>query len=59
MHRLQLRRLIVSSMLAASFAAAADPSVWKVAPAPPASWQRDRVADLTARRKAVEQQIGD
>jgi Xaa-Pro aminopeptidase len=40
-------------------AAAADARGWKVAPPPPASWQRDRVADLSARRKAVMDQIGD
>lgn len=31
---------------------------WKVAGPPPASWQRDRVADLAAHRKAVREQIG-
>jgi len=38
---------------------AADSSVWKVAPPPPASWERDRVADLTARRRAAMEQIGE
>ena len=38
---------------------AADPGIWKIAPPPPASWQRDRVADLSARRKALMDQIGD
>ncbi len=33
-------------------------SPWKIAGPPPASWQRDRVADLAARRKAVMEQIG-
>jgi Xaa-Pro aminopeptidase len=42
-----------------STAFAADSVAWKVAPPPPASWQRDRVADLTAHRKAVMEQIGD
>jgi Xaa-Pro aminopeptidase len=37
---------------------AADASLWKVAPPPPASWERDRVADLTARRRALAEQIG-
>src|SRR5690242_8026421 len=32
---------------------------WKVAGPPPASWKRDRLADLAARRKAVEEKIGD
>src|SRR5215472_6681108 len=40
-------------------ALAADTGVWKVAPPPPASWQRDRVADLSSRRKAVMEQIGE
>ena len=49
-----------SAVCVLSFAAAAvaAQSVWNVAPAPPASWQRDRVADLAARRKAVMEQIG-
>src|ERR1700758_1724376 len=38
---------------------AADAGIWKIAPPPPASWQRDGVADLTARRKAMAEQIGD
>src|SRR5450432_2608528 len=38
---------------------AADSGVWKVAPPPPVSWQRDRVTDLSARRKAVMDQIGE
>ena len=45
-------------LLAASAASAADPGIWKVAPPPPASWQRDRLADLSARRKAVMDRIG-
>ena len=44
-------------VLSAQLLAAADP-VWKVAPPPPASWQRDRIADLAARRKAMMDQIG-
>src|SRR5947208_14435834 len=40
-------------------ASAADSSIWKVAPPPPASWQRDRVADLTARRKAAMDKLGE
>jgi Xaa-Pro aminopeptidase len=40
-------------------AAAADAGSWKVAPPPPASWQHDRLADLSARRKAIMDQIGD
>src|SRR5947199_2416446 len=40
-------------------AAAADAGLFKAAPPPPASWQRDRLADQSARRKAAMQQIGD
>ena len=32
---------------------------WKVAGSPPASWQRDRVADLTAHRKAFMDEVGE
>ena len=50
-------------LLAASFFAALAPQIraadiWKTAPAPPASWKRDRVSDLQARRRAVAEQIG-
>jgi Xaa-Pro aminopeptidase len=38
---------------------AADPNLWKAAPPPPASRDAGRVADLTARRKAIAEQIGD
>ncbi len=38
---------------------AAGAALWKVTPAVPASVDRDRVADLTARRKAVAEQIGE
>jgi Xaa-Pro aminopeptidase len=44
-------------LLLVTVAHAAD--AWKVAPPPPASWQRDRLTDLTARRKAMLEQIGD
>jgi Xaa-Pro aminopeptidase len=37
---------------------AADNGLWKAAPPPPASWQRDRLADLSARRRAVMDRIG-
>src|ERR1700733_14114570 len=59
MHCRFLCALALLSTAFASTAFAADSGVWKVAPAPPASWQRDRVADLTARRKAVMDQIGE
>jgi Xaa-Pro aminopeptidase len=54
----QIPKLFCSLTLAIG-AFAADPGVWKVAPPPPASWQRDRVKDLAARRKALMDQIGD
>jgi Xaa-Pro aminopeptidase len=45
-------------LLCAAVATAADATIWKIAPQPPASWQNGRIADLTARRRAVEEQIG-
>src|SRR5712692_3895201 len=53
-----VRRVLCAVVLVCS-GFAADNGIWKVAPPPPASWQRDRVADLTARRKAVMNQIGE
>ncbi len=55
---MQIPKLICSLTLAIG-AFAADPGAWKIAPPPPASWQRDRVKDLAARRKALMDQIGD
>src|SRR3954463_15748290 len=52
-----LRLTLVLAALSCAYAA--DSSPFKVAPPPPASWQRDRVADLTARRKAVMDTIGE
>jgi Xaa-Pro aminopeptidase len=52
------RRLFIGLSVCSAILSAADPHIWKVAGAPPESWQRDRVADLTARRKAVMEQIG-
>ena len=52
-------RTFFSLALLCAAAFGADSGVWKVAPAPPASWQHDRVSDLTARRKAVLDQIGE
>jgi Xaa-Pro aminopeptidase len=49
-------RTLAGALLAAGLCFAADP--WSVAPPPPASWQRDRVADLSARRKALMDRIG-
>src|SRR5258707_1236553 len=54
-----MHRRFLCAIALVSVAFAADTGVWKVAPPPPASWQRDRVADLTAHRKAVMDQIGE
>jgi Xaa-Pro aminopeptidase len=53
-----LRSFVLAAACAGALSAA-DASIWKVAPPPPTSWQRDRTADLTARRKAVMEQIGE
>ncbi len=50
---------LIFGFLAAGTAIAGDTGIWKIAPPPPVSWQRDRVADLSARRKALMDQIGD
>jgi Xaa-Pro aminopeptidase len=55
----RIHGVALCALVLASAASAADNGLWKVAPAPPASWQRDRVADLAARRKAVMDRIGD
>src|SRR5947209_5062136 len=47
------------TLAAQTGAAPAAPGIWKVAPPPPASWKRDRLADLTARRHAAMDRIGD
>ncbi len=39
-------------------AQAADPSIWKITPPPPVSWERDRIADLSARRNSMAEQLG-
>jgi Xaa-Pro aminopeptidase len=53
------RRLVLAGALCAFAPLAFSADIWKVAPAAPASWKRDRVADLTAHRKAVAEQVGD
>ena len=53
------RRFLLSLLLTAASLGAADPHIWKVAGPPPASWQRDRVADLASRRKALMEQLGN
>src|SRR5579872_3396999 len=60
---MQLRSLCVPGLLILAAMPvpemrAADAGIWKVAPPPPASWERDRVSDLTARRRAALEQIG-
>src|SRR5271165_4964944 len=57
--RHSLAAFLLASALTVASLAAADAGIWKVAPPPPASWQRDRVADLAARRKAVAEKIGE
>ena len=54
-----MKQLVVSLCLLAGSLAAADTHTWKVAPPPPASWQRDRVTDLANRRKALMDQLGN
>ncbi len=54
-----IRNITLAGFLFISGLQAADPHVWKVAGPPPASWQRDRVADLVKRRKAAMEAIGD
>src|SRR5437762_2838377 len=51
-------KALLSTLVMAALCIAADTGVFKSAPPPPASWQRDRVADLSARRKAVMDRIG-
>ncbi|HLK64836.1 MAG TPA: Xaa-Pro aminopeptidase [Bryobacteraceae bacterium] len=51
--------LIFTAGFAASEAQAADSAIWKVAPPPPASSERDRVADLTNHRQRAMEQIGE
>ena len=52
------RRLLLSLLLLAGGLRSADSGVWKTAGPPPESWQRDRVADLAARRKTVMEKLG-
>jgi Xaa-Pro aminopeptidase len=55
------RRFLLAALLCAAALAPVAPAAdsWKIAPAPPASWKRDRLNDLAARRKAVAAQIGE
>jgi Xaa-Pro aminopeptidase len=55
MNRRTVRALAPVLLLCAHLAAAES---WKVAGPPPASWQRDRAADLAARRKAAMEKVG-
>jgi Xaa-Pro aminopeptidase len=54
-----MNRFFLFLFLLAGSLGAADSHVWKVAGPPPESWQRDRVAELASRRKAVMEQIGN
>jgi Xaa-Pro aminopeptidase len=52
-------RIAVSVLFLCTLTAvAADSGIWKVTPPPPVSWDRDRLSDLSARRKAVAEQLG-
>jgi Xaa-Pro aminopeptidase len=51
-------KLCAAALAFAAVCLAADTGVFKSAPPPPASWERDRVADLSARRKAMMERIG-
>jgi Xaa-Pro aminopeptidase len=57
MYRRHLCALALGLLFTIRLAHAAD--VWKVAPPPPASFERDRVADLTHRRQAAFEALGD
>src|SRR5438309_11543352 len=46
-------------LLSGPLARAADAGIWRVSPPPPVSWERDRLADLAARRRAFVEQIGE
>lgn len=49
-------RVAAPVLLVCAQLSAAD--AWKVAGPPPASWQRDRVSDLAARRKSMLEKVG-
>jgi Xaa-Pro aminopeptidase len=51
-----LVRTVLAVVVCCASSWAAGP--WRIAGPPPGSWQRDRVADLAARRKAVMERIG-
>jgi Xaa-Pro aminopeptidase len=51
-------RIALSLAVLCGLSFAADTGIFKTAPPPPVSWERDRVADLTARRKAMMDRIG-
>src|SRR5438105_4178925 len=51
--------LISCAVLTGPQARAADAGIWKVTSPPPASWERDRVADLKAHRQAAMTQMGE
>ena len=51
-------RRALCGLAVAALCFAADSGIWKTAAAPPESWQRDRVSDLAARRRAIMDRIG-
>src|SRR5580658_362486 len=57
MKQMRLMGVVLCALSAALPVGAAD-AIWKVAGPAPASWQRDRVSDLAARRKAAREQVG-
>jgi Xaa-Pro aminopeptidase len=54
-----MSRLRLCGLLVAVTLYGADSDIWKVAPPAPASWQRDRLEDLSHRRQAVMERIGE
>ena len=52
-------RLLISAALCAHISLGGGKQVWKAAAPPPASWQRDRLADLASRRRAAAARIGE
>ena len=58
MNHSRIRSLVLAIAFAGA-ALAAGGEVWTMAPAPPVSWQRDRLADLARRRAAVREHLGE
>src|SRR6266496_2144895 len=51
-------KTLLTTIAVAGLCLGADGGIFNVAPPPPASWHRDRAADLSARRKALMDRIG-